>query len=683
MIGVIYARYSSDSQREESIDGQLRECYAFAEREGISIFDTYIDRALSAKTDNRPQFQKMIKDSSKQKFNVIIVWKLDRFARNRFDSAHYKNVLKKNKVRVISATENISEGSEGILLESVLEGMAEYYSAELAEKVGRGMTENALKCKFNGGTVPIGYTINKDKFFEVDPVKAPYVVQAFEAYANGKTIKEIVDMLNAKGLTTSLGSKITINIVTDMLKNRRYIGEYKFRDIVQKDGIPRIVPQALFDKVQIEREKNKRATARHKAEDDYLLTTKLFCGKCGRYMTGESGTGRSGAVHRYYKCNGAKYKHTCDKKTVKKDWIENIVIKYTREMMMSDNVLEDIAGIVFRNFQKENPVIQLLKQRLSETETALNNLLKAIEEGIITSTTKQRMLELEQTRDEINLKLIKEEMKKPTITKEGLMLWLKQIQTMSLETKEHKQRLIDCFVNAVYLYDDKLVITFNYKEASKTVTLKEVNGSIIECSGAPEIPFTKVGGIFTYYPCRIYVIMIKGRIVMIVLITGASHTGKTALAQKLLEKYKYPYLSIDHLKMGLIRSGNTELTPMDDNKLTEYLWPIVREMVKTAIENRQNLIVEGCYIPFDWQKDFEQHYLEHIKYYCLVMSENYIRNHFADIKRYANVIENRLDDEWCKIESVLADNAETLELAQKYNVNYILIEDKYEINIDL
>ena len=485
MIGVIYARYSSDSQREESIEGQLRECYAFAEREGISIFDTYIDRALSAKTDNRPQFQKMIKDSAKQKFNVVIVWKLDRFARNRFDSAHYKSVLKKNKVKVISATENISEGSEGILLESVLEGMAEYYSAELAEKVGRGMTENALKCKFNGGTVPIGYTINKDQLFEVDPVKAPYVVQAFEAYANGKTIKEIVDMLNVKGLTTSLGSKITINIVTDMLKNRRYIGEYKFRDIIQKDGIPRIVPQALFDKVQIEREKNKRATARHKAEDDYLLTTKLFCGKCGRYMTGESGTGRSGTVHRYYKCNGAKYKHTCDKKTVKKDWIENLVIKYTREMMMSDNVLEDIAGIVFRNFQKENPVIQLLKQRLSETETALNNLLKAIEEGIITSTTKQRMLELEHTRDEINLKLIKEEMKKPTITKEGLKLWLKQIQTMSLETKEHKQRLIDCFVNAVYLYDDKLVITFNYKEASKTVTLKEVNGSIIECSGAP------------------------------------------------------------------------------------------------------------------------------------------------------------------------------------------------------
>ncbi len=168
---------------------------------------------------------------------------------------------------------------------------------------------------------------------------------------------------------------------------------------------------------------------------------------------------------------------------------------------------------------------------------------------------------------------------------------------------------------------------------------------------------------------------------MILLITGASHVGKTALAQRLLEKYQYPYLSIDHLKMGLIRSGNTDLTPMsDDKELTAYLWPIVREMIKTAIENKQNLIIEGCYIPFDWQKDFDAEYLEYIRYYCLVMSEEYIKNHFADIKAYANVIEARIDDD-CTIESVLADNAQILTLAQKHNANYILIEDKYEIDI--
>ena len=171
---------------------------------------------------------------------------------------------------------------------------------------------------------------------------------------------------------------------------------------------------------------------------------------------------------------------------------------------------------------------------------------------------------------------------------------------------------------------------------------------------------------------------------MIILITGASHTGKTALAQKLLEKYKYPYMSIDHLKMGLIRSGNTKLTPMsDDDALTAYLWPVVREIIKTAVENQQDLIVEGCYVPFDWQKDFEKDYLENIRYYCLVMSERYIRNHFDDIKKYAGVIEDRLNDDWCTIESVLEDNAGVLKLAQEHKVNYILIDGRYEINIDL
>ena len=171
---------------------------------------------------------------------------------------------------------------------------------------------------------------------------------------------------------------------------------------------------------------------------------------------------------------------------------------------------------------------------------------------------------------------------------------------------------------------------------------------------------------------------------MIILITGASHTGNTALAQKLLEQYKYPYLSMDHLKMGLIRSGHTQLTPMsDDDKLMAYLWPIVCEMIKTAIENEQNLIVEGCYIPFDWESYFEKNYLENIKYYCLIMSDKYIKNHFDDIKKYASIIENRLDDAWCTIESVLKDNERMLELAQQHKVNYVLIEDVYEVNIEL
>lgn len=171
---------------------------------------------------------------------------------------------------------------------------------------------------------------------------------------------------------------------------------------------------------------------------------------------------------------------------------------------------------------------------------------------------------------------------------------------------------------------------------------------------------------------------------MIILITGASHTGKTVLAQKLLETYQYPYLSIDLLKMGLIRSGNTELTPAsDDEDLTKYLWPIVSEMIKTAIENKQNLIVEGCYIPHDWKEDFSEDDSKEIRYYCLVMSREYIEQHFSDIKKYANEIEQRLDDTWCTKEHVLEDNARYLEQCQKYGCSYISIDDCYLVEIDL
>ena len=275
MKAVIYARYSSDSQREESIEGQLRECTAFAEKNGITVLRHYIDRAYSAKTDNRPEFQSMIKDSGKRLFDIVIVWKLDRFARNRYDSARYKATLKKNGVKVVSATESISEGAEGIILESVLEGYAEYYSADLSEKVVRGMTDNALKCKFNGGMMPIGYVIDAEQHFRIDPLTAPFVLEAFKRYDGGETISSIMNWLNEQGLTNTRGRKMTFNSVGHILHNRRYIGEFRYRDVIVPDGIPAIVPQDLFDRVQEKLAKNKKAPARHKAEDDYLLTTKL------------------------------------------------------------------------------------------------------------------------------------------------------------------------------------------------------------------------------------------------------------------------------------------------------------------------------------------------------------------------------------------------------------------------
>ena len=501
MKGVIYARYSSDNQREESIEGQLRECKDYAERNGITILGTYIDRALSAKTDNRPEFQKMIKDSAKGLFDVVLVWKLDRFARNRYDSARYKNLLKKNGVKVISARENISEGSEGIILEAMLEGYAEYYSAELSEKVIRGLTDNALKCKYNGGTVPMGYYIDEQQFYQIDPKTAPVVLEMFTKYSEGATMQELVNLLNSRGMRSIRGGKITLNIMNHLLKNRRYMGEYSYRDVVKEDGIPAIVPKELFERVQERLAKNKKAPARHKAEDDYLLTTKLYCGKCGSFMVGESGTSHTMKVHRYYRCVNTKKKKLCDKKAVKKDWIEDLVVNYTMKAIMNDEVMERLIDTLMELQKKESTDLPLLKKQLAETEKGINNMLNAIQAGIFTPSTKQRLDELEETKSQLEVSILQEEMHKPLLTREQIAFFIYRFRKFDVTKREQRQRLIDSFVNAVYLYEDKIILTFNYKDGSKTITLADVEGSDLSSFGAPKPPrrlllYGRRGGFF-------------------------------------------------------------------------------------------------------------------------------------------------------------------------------------------
>ena len=488
MNAVIYARYSSDNQREESIEGQLRECQAFAESNDMIIVDTYIDRALSAKTDNRPDFQRMIKDSASGTFDIVIVWKLDRFARNRYDSAHYKSVLQKNGVKVVSATEKISQTSEGILLESLLEGMAEYYSAELAEKVTRGLTENALKCKYNGGTLPIGYTTDENQFYIIDSLTAPAVLDAFKHYAEGSTMQEITDELNLKGIRTKKNTPITLNTVTRMLHNRKYIGEYRYSNFVTPNGIPAIVPEDLFNRVQERMAANKKAPAKHKAEDEYLLTTKLFCGKCQCYMVGESGTGRN-KVHRYYKCASVKNHKGCDKKTVKKEWIENLVIEQIKKLIFDDELIEKLADTVMKLQSKENTVLPLLKKRFADTQKSIDNMLDAIQQGILTASTKERLESLEKQKSEFSVQIIKEEMAKPTLSREQIIFWFHRFRKLNNKRLDHRRRLIDSFVNAIFLYDDRITFTFNYKDGTKTINFTELEksglGSDINALAAP------------------------------------------------------------------------------------------------------------------------------------------------------------------------------------------------------
>ena len=439
MRAVIYARYSSDNQTESSIEGQLRECMEFADQTGLEVIGNYIDRAYSAKTDNRPEFQRMIKDSYKRAFDAIIVWKLDRFARNRYDSAHYKTLLKKNGVKVISAKETITSGSEGILLESVLEGMAEYYSAELSEKVVRGMTENALKGKNNGGQVTFGYMIDDAMYFHPHPTTAPIVKEIFTLYADGKTIKQIVDYLNEKKITTIRGGKMTINIVQRMLSNRRYIGEYKFRDTVIPGAIPALVPIQLFERVQQRLVINKRAPARHKAEDEYLLTLKLFCGKCGAHMFGESGTGTS-RTYRYYKCARAKRGKLCDKKTVRKEWIEDLAIQKALTVLENKELIEHLVERIYLLQRDENPRLPRLNEQLADIEKRIENIISAIEQGIIAESTKTRLIQLEENKKELQNCILQEKLKKPFLTREQIRFGIEKYKKLFLFASTRPRR---------------------------------------------------------------------------------------------------------------------------------------------------------------------------------------------------------------------------------------------------
>lgn len=485
MRAVIYARYSSDSQREESIDGQLRECREYAAYNDIEIVGVYVDRALSAKTDNRPEFQKMIKNSYKSAFDVILVWKLDRFARNRYDSAHYKATLKKNGVRVMSATEKITESPEGILLESLLEGYAEYYSAELAVKVKRGLTENALKGKWNGGAVPFGYTVSREQKLEIEPVSAEVVRLIFQMAYDGKTIKDIHQYLEGHGITRQNGKPLRYNAVRYILSNRTYIGEYNHSGVTLENAVPCIVDQEIFKGVQIELKKNAKAPARHTTEEDYLLTTKLFCGKCGAMMVAQAGTSHMGNVYRYYACVRQK-KHKCDKKMLPKEKLENFIVQKTMEVLQNDSVIEELAALLYKIQYSESSLLPQLEQQLREKEREIENIVSAIQRGIASEALERRLNEIEEQKRDIETAIIKEKVQSPVYTKDEYRMALSNYRKIDISRQDGKRKIIDTFINAVYVFDDHLKIIYNGKNKEESISLAALEGSIPISSGAPD-----------------------------------------------------------------------------------------------------------------------------------------------------------------------------------------------------
>lgn len=469
MNAVIYARYSSHGQTEQSIEGQLKACYEYAKKNGYTVIYEYIDRAQSGtSSDKRNNFQKMIHDSSKQQFEVVLVYQLDRFARNRYDSATYKARLKKNGVKVISVRENLTDDASGIFMEAVLEGMAEYYSAELSQKVKRGIAISVEKCKFIGGFVPLGYTVNKDKYYEIDLITASIVQKCFELYAAGRTFREI-----DKSILEQFGQPLKGNIfnkLNKMLSNRNYIGIYTRGGTEVKDGMPRIVSDELFERVQQILAKNKKAPARARAHEEYLLTTKLFCGYCRDMMVGISGTSKSGKIHNYYTCKGVWNKKGCKKKNVKKSYIEDLIVLKARQQLTDENINLIVKAVCEMSRKDKNaPHIAEIKRSIKESDKAIENLLIAIERGENLDILMERLTKKNQEKSELESSLSKIKMDSIEIDEKEVRFFFYQLQKGNIDDEKSRKALIAIFINEVYLYDDKVRIIFNATDRPITI----------------------------------------------------------------------------------------------------------------------------------------------------------------------------------------------------------------------
>lgn len=484
---VLYMRYSSDRQNEQSIEGQRHEIEKFCNQNGYTIVGEYIDRALTATKDaeKRLEFQKMIRDSEKKLWQAVIVYKLDRFARNRFDSATYKAKLKKNGVRLISATENISDNPEGIILESVLEGMAEFYSKELAQKIRRGMHECALKCNSTGGHISLGYKI-VDKKLVIDETQAPIVRKAFSMYASGSTVADICKVLNNEGYRTKTGSKFNKNSFHTMFKNKKYIGQYRFMDVVIDNGIPPIIDIDTFNKVQERLKKNAQSPARGKAIVDYMLSGKLICGHCNSLLVGTASTSHTGRKYFYYTCN-EKRNHTCKKKPIRKELIEKAVVEDTLKLLTPE-VIEYIADLAVKaaeNEKKEKTLIPSIENEINAINKSINNLLKLVESGADSTSLVNRLNELEQNRRNAERRLAKEKATVIELDKYQVIYFLTEFTKGDVNDEEFQRRIIDLLVNSVIVWDEEdgeqktnHKITINYNslpKKSSTITVKELS----------------------------------------------------------------------------------------------------------------------------------------------------------------------------------------------------------------
>ena len=470
---VAYARYSSAGQRDVSIEQQLGDIRAFAAREGYMLVHEYADHAKSGfkHVSARTEFQAMLAAAEAGSFDTVIAWKVDRFGRNREESAIFKGRLRRFGVSVVYAMEPIPEGAAGVLLEGMLEATAEWYSRNLSENVRRGMTDNARRCLYNGYPV-LGYSVSQDRRYQIDPPSAAVVRQIFALYAEGESYTTLSRKLIQHGILTRNGKPYSKSRLSEMLSNENYIGVYKWGDIRIPGGMPAIIDDSTWEAVQ----RMKRKTARHieQGNIDFILTGKAYCGLCGRPLIGDSGTSKTGDRHYYYTCQGRKKDHTCDFRNVRKSWLEDLILDEIIDRVLTGPQMERIADAVMEQQRKAASVSPLAKmeQEQKALRRKMDNINRAIEEGIWDETTAERLRELSSAE-----KTLRESIEalrfsqSQLVSRDRVLFFLHRFASGDRQDLRHRKFIVSTFVNAVYVFPDHVDLVINAIEGCERIPL--------------------------------------------------------------------------------------------------------------------------------------------------------------------------------------------------------------------
>lgn len=472
-IAVAYARYSSSGQRDVSIDQQLRDIRAFAQREGYVILREYADHAKSGFKDakKRSAFQRMMSDAEKKDFSTVIAWKVDRFGRNREESAVYKGRLRRLGVSLAYVMEPIPDGAAGALMEGMLEATAEWYSRNLSENVTRGMYDNAKHALCNG-TYPYGYMRGPDGHYAIDPARAAVVREMFNMYRQGYNASAVAREMNARGFTSARGYPWSAPTVHRLLQNERYTGVYLFGSVRIEDAVPPIISKAAFQEVQQLMKSSHRSINQSDPGSEFILTGKLYCGVCGSTMIGDSGTGKNGVRHYYYSCLQKKNRHACSKKSIRKDVLESLIIDYLLDHVLTDPVMESMADIVHREYLKlkDDSPVPIIKKTLDDVNRQIHNINAAIANGIYSSSTVATLRDLEARAESLSHELqVQQALVSDYSDRDRVLYWLHRMKDLDRTNPKNRLTLIHTFINSVYVFDDHVRLLVNTKEGAERI----------------------------------------------------------------------------------------------------------------------------------------------------------------------------------------------------------------------